>query len=250
MQVEAEGLIKIVHLMSKKTVTLFVNAMNEIDGMRMIMPKVQKAWVDQILVADGRSTDGTQEYSREHGYDLVIQSQKGARYSFIDGFKHVKGEIIITFSPNGKSVPELIPQLIEKMEEGYDMVIASRYKKPAKSTDDNLVSALANWFFTTSINLFFGGKYTDAMVIYRAYRTSLFYELELDKPESHTPEKLFGTVIGIEPLLSIRAAKRKLKVTEIAGDEPSRIGGSNKFPKISGGLAYFFQMIRELYYWK
>ncbi|MBI4023330.1 MAG: glycosyltransferase family 2 protein [Verrucomicrobia bacterium] len=224
--------------------------MNELDGMRAIMPRIKPEWVDQILVADGQSTDGTQEYAREHGYDLVVQSKKGGRHAFVEGFRKVKGDIVITFSPNGKSVPELIPQLIEKMNEGYDMVIASRYLPLSKSADDHFVSAFANWFFTTAINLLFGGRYTDAMVLYRAYRTRLFYELELDQAEHHAPEKLFGIVIGIEPLLSIRAAKRKLGVTEIPGDEPARIGGVNKFPKISGGLAYLFQMIRELWHWK
>jgi glycosyltransferase involved in cell wall biosynthesis len=236
--------------MSKKTVTLFVQAMNEVEGMKAIMPKIQPGWVDQIIIGDGQSKDGTAEYAREQGYDVVVQSRKGARFSFNEVFPKIKGDIVITFSPNGKSVPELIPVLIEKMNEGYDMVIASRYLGPAKSADDDWLSAFANWFFTTAINVLFRGKYTDAMVIYRAYRTSMFYELGLDKDESHTPEKLFGTVVGIEPLLSIRAAKRKMKITEIPGDEPARIGSVNKFPKLSGGLAYLVQMIRELWFWR
>jgi succinyl-CoA synthetase alpha subunit len=57
-----------------------------------------------------------------------------------------------------------------------------------------------------------------------------------------------GTVVCIEPLLSIRAAKRKPRVDGIPGDEPSRIGGSNKFPKFSGGLIYLAPTIRELWY--
>ncbi len=236
--------------MSKPTVTLFVPARNEIDGMRVVMPKVKPEWVDQVLIADGQSTDGTQEYAKEHGYDLMVQSRLGGRNAFEEGFKIVKGDIVITFSPNGKSVPELIPKLIEKMNEGYDMVIVSRYLPPAKSADDHLISRFANWFFTTAINVLHGGHYTDAMVLFRAYHTRLYRELDLDKDAGFAPEKLFGTVVGIEPLLSIRAAKRKLKVAEIAGDEPARIGGSNKFPKISGGLVYFLQVIRELWHWK
>ena len=56
--------------------------MNEIDGMRAIMPRIQREWVDQILIADGRSTDGTQEYAKENGYDLVVQSKPGGRTVF------------------------------------------------------------------------------------------------------------------------------------------------------------------------
>ncbi len=51
------------------TVTLLVPTLNEIDGMKTIMPKIKPEWVDQILVVDGQSTDGTAEYAREQGYD-------------------------------------------------------------------------------------------------------------------------------------------------------------------------------------
>ena len=43
------------------TTTLLVVAQNEIEGMRAIMPKVDPRWCEQILVVDGRSTDGTAE---------------------------------------------------------------------------------------------------------------------------------------------------------------------------------------------
>jgi glycosyltransferase involved in cell wall biosynthesis len=234
----------------RPSVTLFIVAMNEVEGMRAIMPQIDRSWVDQIILADGNSTDGTQEYAREQGIEVVPQIGKGGRNAFRTGFAHIKSDVVITFSPNGKSVPEVIPALIDKMAEGYDMVIASRYKGHAKSSDDNLISWFANRFFTNSINLLFGGHYTDAMVIYRAYRTRMFYELELDRDEHYPLEGLFRTIVGIEPLLSIRAAKRKLRITEIPADEPNRIGSFNKFPKVSGGLIYFGQMLRELWHWR
>ena len=46
------------------TVTLLVLTLNEIDGMRVIMPMIQPGWCDQILVIDGGSTDGTIEYCK------------------------------------------------------------------------------------------------------------------------------------------------------------------------------------------
>ena len=41
----------------RKTVTLLVPTLNEIDGMKAIMPRVKRGWVDQILILDGGSTD-------------------------------------------------------------------------------------------------------------------------------------------------------------------------------------------------
>jgi hypothetical protein len=56
--------------------------------------------------------------------------------------------------------------------------------------------------------------------------------------------------MGCEPLLSVRAAKRKLKITEIPGDEPARVGGERKLQPFRWGAAYMTQIWRELYYWR
>lgn len=232
-------------------ITLLILTLNEIDGMRAIMPKINKDWCNQILILDGGSTDGTIEYAKEHGYEVYIQKQKGFRHAYIEALPLIRGDVVITFSPDGNSIPELIPQLINKMKEGYDMVIASRYYKGAKSEDDDTVTAFGNWLFTKTVNFLHGGHYTDALVIFRAYKTQMIYDLDLDKEKSYrTAERLFNTQISWEPLLSVRAAKRKLKITEIPGDEPPRIGGERKLKILKWGAAYYFQFLREFFFWK
>lgn len=232
-------------------VSLLVMTLNEIDGMKAIMPKIDRAWVDQILVIDGGSKDGTIEWAKEQGYEVYVQKQRGFRHAYIEAWPLVTSDVVITFSPDGNSVPELIPDLIAKMKEGYDMVIASRYLGDAHSTDDDVVTGFGNWLFTRTVNLLHGGKYTDVMVIYRAYRKALAQELGLDREDAYAlPEKLFSTKISWEPLLSVRAAKAKLKLAEIPGDEPPRIGGERKLQILRWGAAYYFQFIRELWFWK
>lgn len=225
--------------------------LNEIIGVKEIMPKISKHWCDQILVVDGGSTDGTVEWCRDNEFDVYVQKKKGFRHAYVEAMPLIKGEVIITFSPDGNSIPELIPALIQKIEEGYDMVIASRYLGEAKSQDDDRVTAFGNWLFTKTVNVLHGGKYTDAMVIFRAYRKGLVYDLELDKDDAYElPEKLFRTTISWEPLLSVRAAKRGVRVAEIPGDEPPRLGGERKLQVLKWGAAYFFQFVRELWYWR
>lgn len=225
--------------------------LNEINGMKAIMPQINKAWVDQIIVVDGGSTDGTVEWARGNGYTVYIQNEKGFRHAYVEVMQQVKGDVLITFSPDGNSVAELIPHLIRKMEEGYDMVIVSRYLDNAKSYDDDFVTAFGNWLFTKTINLLYSASYTDAMVIFRGYKKQIVHDLELDKDEGFAKaEKIFRTNISWEPLLSVRAAKRKLRITEIPGDEPPRIGGERKLKVLKWGAAYYFQFLREIFYWR
>lgn len=232
-------------------ITLLIPTLNEINGMKAIMPKIRREWYDQLLIIDGQSTDGTIEYCRQMGYPIVIQQKKGMRNAYMESLPHVTGDVILTFSPDGNSIPELIPDCIAKMKEGYDMVIVSRYAAGAKSYDDDVVTAFGNKLFTTFINILHRARYTDAMVIYRAYKTKLIHDLDLDKDEAYaTAERLFKTRISWEPLLSVRAAKRRLKVADIPGDEPAREGGERKLQVLRWGAAYMFQVFREIFLWR
>jgi glycosyltransferase involved in cell wall biosynthesis len=231
--------------------TLIVPTLNEIDGMRVIMPRINATWCDQIIILDGGSTDGTIEYARERGYFVYIQKRRGFRNAYTEIMPYITGDIVITFSPDGNSIPELIPPLIKKIHEGYDMVIVSRYFKDAKSNDDDPITAFGNWLFTNTVNALYNARFTDAMVIFRAYRTTLIHDLELEKDDAYRmAERLFNTQISWEPLLSVRAAKCKLRITEIPGDEPARIGGERKLRIFQWGAAYYFQFLRELFYWR
>lgn len=232
-------------------VTLLVMTLNEIDGMKQIMPKIKKSWVNQIIVVDGGSTDGTVEWAKANGYDVYVQSKKGFRHAYEEVWPLIKGDYVLTFSPDGNSVPQLITSLVSKAKKGYDMVICSRYLDDAKSDDDDLITAFGNFLFTKTVNILFQGKYTDVMVIYRIFRKSLANELQLIGDEAFSlPEKLFSTKISWEPLLSVRALKAKKKIGEIPGDEPKRIGGERKLQVLRWGAAYYFQFFRELWFWK
>jgi hypothetical protein len=88
--------------------------------------------------------------------------------------------------------------------------------------------------FTRAINLLFGGRYTDSLVILRAYRRSLIRELGME-----------GQTSDFEPLLSIRCALYKKRVAEIPGKEPRRIGGTRKMSPLINGWAIVVLIARE-----
>ncbi|RMH54784.1 MAG: glycosyltransferase [Candidatus Hydrogenedentota bacterium] len=221
---------------------------NEIEGMRAVMPQIDPTWVDQILVVDGGSTDGTIEYARESGYEVLIQKNPGLRNAYREAYPRIEGEIVIFFSPDGNSVASDIPRLVKKMKEGHDMVILSRYLPGARSEDDTAITRLGNKVFTGLINLLFGGSYTDAMIMYRAIRRELFEELGIF--EDRIVERIFGHMICIIPLLSMRAAKARKRIAEIPGDEPARVGGEGKCRHFTWGAIYLLEMLQEVIQWK
>ena len=228
--------------------TVLIPTLNEVIGMKAIMPRIKREWVDQILIVDGNSTDGTIEFCEKNNWPIILQKEKGIRAAYREALPHIIGDVIITLSPDGNCIPELIPEAVKKMKEGYDMVIVSRYAGGAKSEDDDIITGFGNWMFTTSINICHGHPFKDAMGIYRAYKKSLIYDLGLlNEAAYRTEEKLFCTRVSWEPLLSMRAARRKLKITEIPGDEPPRIGGKSVRNNWKNGLIELYTIGEEFF---
>jgi glycosyltransferase involved in cell wall biosynthesis len=215
--------------------TLLILTINELDGMKIVMPKIRKDWIDEIIVIDGGSTDGTIEWAADNGYKVIHQSRPGFGTAIIEGVAKAKGDIIITFSPDGNSMPERIPDLMAKMREGYDIVVVSRYLDWAKSEDDDVVTAFGNWLFIKMYNIIFGQCVTDYLVMFRGFRKSLIGELQItDKAVCQSQ-------------LMCRAARAGKRLGEIPGDEPKRIGGEKKMSPIRNGLAELKMLLMEYF---
>jgi glycosyltransferase involved in cell wall biosynthesis len=227
-------------------VTLLALTLNEIDGVKAIMPRIPRALFHQILILDGGSTDGTVEWSRAQGYAVYVQRRKGIRFAYLEALPLIEGDIILSLSPDGNCDPAALNRILAKMREGYDLVIGSRYLDGCKSADDDWVTAFGNWLFTRTVNLLYRSRYSDVMVIYRAFTKALVYDLGLDRDSAYAlPERLFGTVISWEPLMSVRAAKHGKRIGEVVAGEPPRIGGERKLQVLRWGAAYYFQIWME-----
>lgn len=218
-------------------VTVIIPTLNEIDGVKCILPKLKKQKiVDEILIVDGGSTDGTVEYCKNNGFKILTPKISGYGAAIKEGADKAKGEILIEFPGDGSSKPEDIPKLVSKIKEGYDMVTASRYKDGAISYDDDKITRLGNWIFTTMTNLLCRTHYTDSLIGFRACRKKSLKTLKMD-------------ATGLEWVTqsSIRFPKNGFKVAEVGCDEPKRIGGKRKMSPIKTGIK-ILKMIGKEYF--
>lgn len=205
--------------------TLIGCTLNEIEAVQVVLPQIKPEFVDEILIVDGGSTDGTVEWCKEHGYKVLENVTGGYGVAIRAGVRAAEGDIIVEFPPDGNSLPEKVPEVIEKIESGYDFVIVSRYKDGAQSHDDDIFTGFGNKMFTTMTNVMFGTSYTDVLVGFRAYKKEVFYQLGLSTNTLAWPAQE-----------AIRFATHGFKVGEIGGDEPDRIGGVRKMKIIGTGV--------------
>ncbi|MCH9039771.1 MAG: glycosyltransferase family 2 protein [Chloroflexi bacterium] len=215
--------------------SLIAATLNEIEAVRVVLPEISKVGVDEIIVTDGGSTDGTVEFCRESGYTVVEQTGRGYGSAIRQGVEAATGDIIIEFPPDGNSVASKIPDVVAEIEaNNYDFVIVSRYKDGAKSYDDDFMTGFGNRMFTGLTNLVFGTSYTDVLVGYRAYRKEAFMQLDLDEDGLSWPLQE-----------AVRFHSHGFKVGEIGGDEPERIGGERKMKPFKTGRDILSLMYRE-----
>jgi len=225
------------------TFCLLIPTLNEIDGMRAVMPQVDRSLFKEIIVVDGGSTDGTVQYCQENHLTILQQPNKGVPDAEEYGVLNSTADVIITFTPDGNSLAELLPKLCKMFDEGHDMIIVSRYLASAKSYDDDLVTAFGNRIFTMLVNILFGGKLTDSLVGFRAYTRDAIKKMRLVGMGNESwLRKKYYLMNSWELGSSIRASRLKLKTHEIPGDEPARIGGVRKMSVIRNGFGTLFQI--------
>ena len=221
------------------TTALIITTLNEITGIKKIIPKIKKEWVDEILFVDGGSTDGTIEEVKRMGFKVIIQKQKGHGAAVLEGVNAIKSDNFILFGPDGNDEPEKIPELIEKMKEGYDQVLVTRFGKGSVNLDAGIIDTFGNKMFTFLANVFFGGYWTDTLNESRIISKKAFQELNFDAMDLSSTQQM-----------SIRGLKRRQKICEILGNEGERIGGVRKMKPLPVGASLSLRIIKEFIHWK
>ncbi len=217
---------------------LVILTRNEIEGISSLFGKIPFDATDECFVVDGGSTDGTVAFVEERDITVVGQDERGRGAAFRIAMASTDCDYVIFYSPDGNEDPEDIPKLIDKMEEGYDMVICSRFLPDGANEEDDLVfpwRAWANRAFTAIANYLWGGRLTDSINGFRAITKDAFNKLKPDGP---------GYVIEYQ--LSIRALKKGLRVAEIPTVEGQRIGGESYAKSLPTGILFLQFLFREL----
>ena len=110
---------------------------------------------DYVIINDG-SSDHTKEVCERHGYHLIShKSNLGLAGAFQTGMKYAdqnRYDAAIQFDGDGQHLPEYIAPMAEKLNEGYDIIIGSRFvteKKPVsmRMFGNNLISSFI-WLTT------------------------------------------------------------------------------------------------------
>lgn len=220
--------------------SLILLTYNEIEAAPKVFDSIPLAAAEEVFAVDGGSKDGTIEFLQSKGLRVVVQQERGRGVAFRLGAREARGEQLVFFSPDGNEDPADIPKLFAKLEEGCDMVIASRMMRGAFNEEDIHWLRPRKWVnqtFTLAANLFWnrGPFITDTINGYRAVTKSAMSRMATDEPG-----------FPIEYQMSIRAMKLKMQVAELPTQEGQRLGGQSTAESLPTGMRFLRLFLNEL----
>lgn len=184
-----------------------------------------------VLIADSHSTDGTLDIVQNiakanpkvHLLDVL---ERGIGVGLFKGFSHAINElgadVLFEMDADFQHNPADIPRFLEKISEGYDLVVGSRFAQGSVNRMPwyrRLLSLGANQTIRLMLNLH---TVTEITTSYRAFSKDLF--LKVDPAAVPWQERSFIFV----PVLLVRMIEAGARATEIPMTMHSRVRGYSK----------------------
>jgi len=212
-------------------VSLIIPTLNEVGSIEAVLNEVPRDVVDEVLIVDGRSTDGTPELVRRLGFAVIQQTGRGYGDAIATGFKHAAGDIIVLADADGSYELADIRHLVQRVREGVDLALGSRYLPESGSDDDTLVRFVGNKAFTLLFRAMYQVEISDALFFYAAIRREVVQAITATSP-------------GFEYILEflIKAQRAGFKFAEIPSAEKARTAGKSKVNAVRDGLRMLWCM--------
>lgn len=155
-------------------VSIVLPAKNESAAIGQTIAQIQLLQLaHEVIVVNDGSTDQTKQVVESAGAKVVTHPySKGNGAAIKTGARTATGDIIVFMDADGQHDPQDIPRLIEKIEQGYDLVVGARQKGSQASVGRSIANALYNSLATYMTEQ----KVEDLTSGFRAVRADKFRE--------------------------------------------------------------------------
>ncbi len=208
----------------KQTIDVLIPAWNEEKSLPLVLADIPKAWVRQVIVCDNGSTDGTIEAAKAAGAIVVKQPERGYGNACLAGMRYLQElpaseqpEIVVFLDGDYSDYPDELPQVAGPiLNDGKDLVIGSRRLGNMEPGSMTFPQRFGNWLAPLLIRWLYGYRFSD-LGPFRAIRWDKLLALDMR-------DRNFGWTVEMQ----VKAAKHKLKCTEVPVRYRKRAAGKSK----------------------
>jgi glycosyltransferase involved in cell wall biosynthesis len=208
-------------------VAVVIPVFNERESLPLVVADVPRDRVDEIVVVDNASTDGTSLVAQGLGARLVREERRGYGSACLAGIAALKSappEVVVFLDGDYSDHPEELPRLLDAISADADLVIGSRMlgnREPGALLPQ---ARFGNALACSLIRLLYGYRYTD-LGPFRAIRWDALRRLGMQ-------DRNFGWTVEMQ----VKAVRGGLRIVEVPVSYRKRVGVSKITGTVSGTL--------------
>ena len=224
-------------------ISVIIPAYNEAGSIGHVLRDVPGGLVSEIIVVDNNSTDNTAEVAKANGATVLFQPERGYGNACLAGLAylkkksaHEKSDIVVFLDGDYSDYPEKMPELIcPILNNKADLVIGSRVLGNAERGSMTIPQIFGNWLATKLLKHIYKVKFTD-LGPFRAIRYECLEKLNMQ-------DKTYGWTVEMQ----LKAAKQKMRCTEVAVPYRKRIGQSKISGTIKGAVLAGYKILYTIF---
>lgn len=225
----------------QKNIKVIIPAFNEENAVGKVVSELPKSWVSEVIVVNNNSTDATSENAIAAGATVIEEPNQGYGRACLKGIEYLaeselKPDIVVFIDADYSDFPAELPLLIAPiLEQNMDMVIGSRELGNRENGSMTVPQIFGNWLATTLIRMIYGVRFTD-LGPFRAITYDALIALEMQ-------DQTYGWTVEMQ----VKAAKQKMRTTEVAVNYKKRIGHSKISGTIKGTILAGYKIITTIF---
>jgi glycosyltransferase involved in cell wall biosynthesis len=214
-------------------VAVILPALNEAEAIGSVLESIDRDMIDEVVVGDNGSNDGTATVAASGGALVVLEERKGYGSACLKAVAAVPdADILVFLDADGSDDPSEIPLLLTALVEGgADLVIGSRVTGQSEPGALTPLQRFGNAMTCFLVRRFWGVRYSD-LGPFRAIWRHRYEELHMADPD-------FGWTIEMQ----VKAAQRGLRAAEVPVSYRNRRAGQSK---VSGTIRGSFAAGRRI----
>ena len=207
------------------SISVVIPTKNEVRNIAWVISRIDPI-VDELIIVDGLSTDGTVDIVKAIRPDavVVLHPIPGKGEAVRAGFAAATGDLVVMLDADGSMDPGEIQAFVEQLAAGHDVVKGSRFLPGGGTTDMTWLRRLGNQVFVRLSNALMGTRHTDLCYGYMAFRRSRLQEL-----------RLTSSGFEIETELVLKSQRAGLAIVELPSFESARRFGTSNLNTFRDG---------------
>ena len=212
--------VRLAPLPAGPRVVAVIPTLNEIAALPGLLAEFPDGLVDEIVVVDGGSTDGTADEARAAGARVVVELRRGYGRACLTGAEAAAADVVVFLDGDGSDDPKAIPRLLEPVLTGRAALALGSRADPEAGAQ-RLHRRLGNGWVSFLVRRLYGVRIKDIPPL-RAVRQDVLTALELTELTYGWPTEMV-----------VKTARVGLPIVELPVTARARRGGESK---VSGRL--------------